>query len=51
MPGVGAVVARSYRSAIDDPSRFTSSKKVGPWVGVTPSRNQSGELDVSGSIT
>ncbi|MBB6262541.1 transposase [Paenochrobactrum gallinarii] len=51
MPGVGAVVALSYRSAIDDPSRFTSSKKVGPWVGMTPSRNQSGEHDVSGGIT
>jgi len=43
MPGVGAVVALTYRSAVDDPSRFTSSKKVGPWVGLTPSRNQSGE--------
>ncbi|MFT3691169.1 transposase [Paenirhodobacter sp.] len=41
----------TYRSAIDDPSRFTSSKKVGPWVGLTPSSNQSGERDVSGGIT
>lgn len=51
MPGVGAVVALTYRSAVDDPSRFPSSKKVGPWVGLTPSQNQSGELDVSGGIT
>lgn len=51
MPGVGAVVAPTYRSAIDDPARFTSSKNVGPWVGLTPSRNQSGERDVSGGIT
>ena len=51
MPGVGAVVALTYRSAVDDPSRFTSSKKVGPWVGLTPSRNQSGERDVSGGVT
>jgi transposase len=51
MPGVGAVVALTYRSAVNDPSRFTSSKKVGPWVGLTPSRNQSGERDVSGGIT
>jgi transposase len=51
MPGVGAVVALTYRSAVDDPSRFTSSKKVGAWVGMTPSRNQSGERDVSGGIT
>ena len=51
MPGVGAVVALTFRSAIDDPTRFSSSKKVGPWVGLTPSRNQSGERDVSGGIT
>ena len=51
MPGVGAVVALTFRSAVDDPSRFTSSKKVGPWAGLTPSRNQSGERDISGGIT
>jgi transposase len=51
MPGIGTVVALTYRSAVDDPARFTSSKKVGPWVGLTPSRNQSGERDVSGGIT
>jgi len=51
MPGVGAVVALTYQSAIDDPTRFASSKNVGPWVGLTPSRNQSGERDVSGGIT
>lgn len=51
MPGVGAVVALTFRSAVDDPARFSSSKKVGPWVGLTPSRNQSGERDVSGGIT
>jgi transposase len=39
MPGIGAVVALTYRSAVDDPARFTSSKKVGPWVGLTPSRD------------
>jgi transposase len=51
MPGVGAVVALTYRSAVDDPARFTSSKNVGPLVGLAPSRNQSGERDVSGGIT
>lgn len=51
MPGIGAVVALTYRSAVDDPSLFTSSKRVGPWVGLTPSRNQSGERDVSGGIS
>lgn len=39
MPGVGAVVALTYRSAVDDPGRFTSSKKVGPWVGLHGNQN------------
>jgi hypothetical protein len=51
VPGVGAVVSLICRSAVDDPARFTSSKKVGPWVGLTPSRNQSGERDISGGMT
>lgn len=51
MPGVGAVVALTFRSAVDDPAGFTSSKKVGPWVGLTPSHHQSGERDVTGGIT
>lgn len=51
MPGIGAVIALSFRSAIDDPARFSSSKKVGPWIGLTPSRHQSGERDVTGGIT
>ena len=51
MPGVGAVVALTVKSAIDDQARFPSSKSVGPWVGLTPSRHQSGERDVIGQIT
>lgn len=51
MPGIGAVVSLTFRSAVDDPDRFTSSRKVGPWAGLTPSRNQSGERDISGGIT
>lgn len=51
MPGIGAVVALTFRAAVDDPSRFRSSKRLGPWVGLTPSRNQSGERDVTGGIT
>ena len=51
MPGVGVVVALTFRSAIDDPARFGSSSKVGPWAGLTPRRDQSGERDVTGGIT
>ena len=50
-PGVGAIVALTYVSAIDDPSRFSSSKRVGPHFGLTPRKYQSGETDVTGWIT
>ena len=51
MPGVGHVIALTYTSAIDDPERFRRSKDVGPWVGLTPGRDQSGERDIVGAIT
>jgi len=50
-PGVGPVTALTYRSAIDDPGRFSSSKQVGPHFGLTPSKHQSGERDVDGAIS
>jgi transposase len=50
-PGVGAIVALTYVAAIDDPSRFSSSKRVGPHFGLTPRKYQSGETDISGRIT
>lgn len=51
MPGVGPVVALTVKSAVDDPARFRSSKDVGPWAGLIPKRNQSGEMDIVGHIT
>jgi transposase len=51
VPGVGAVVAITFRSGIDDPSRFRRSRDVGPHFGLTPRKYQSGELDVTGSIS
>jgi transposase len=50
-PGVGAIVALTYVSAIDDPRRFTSSKGIGAHFGLTPKRYQSGERDVTGRIS
>jgi transposase len=51
MPGVGPQVALTVKSAIDAPERFRWSKDVGPWIGLTPGRCQSGEMDVRGAIT
>jgi len=50
-PGVGAIVALTYVSAVDDPKRFKSSKAVGAHFGLTPKKYQSGETDRSGRIS
>jgi transposase len=50
-PGVGAITALTYASAIDDPARFKSSKSVGAHFGMTPKKYQSGETDYSGRIS
>ncbi len=51
VPGVGAIVSLTYRAGVDDPSRFSKSKMLGAYFGLTPKRYQSGETDVVGSIT
>src|SRR5246500_5913796 len=38
VPGVGAVVALTYRATVDVPARFRNSKAVGAVLGLTPSR-------------
>jgi transposase len=50
-PAVGPIVALTYASAIDDPGRFKSSKRVGAHFGLTPKRYQSGETDYTGRIS
>jgi transposase len=51
VPGVGPVVALTYRTTVDQPHRFLHSKAVGAHVGLTPRRHQSGETDYDGSIS
>jgi len=43
-PGVGPVVALTFRATVDVPSRFTCSKAVGAAFGLTPRRQQSARL-------
>jgi transposase len=50
-PGVGAIVALTFRSTIDDPHRFRPSRSVGAFLGLAPKRYQSGEADRSGAIS
>src|ERR1700738_1322241 len=50
-PGVGPVVALTYRATVDVPARCRKSKSVGAVFGLTCSRYQSGEIDWSGRIS
>jgi transposase len=51
VPGVGPVVALTYRATVDVPARFRNSKAVGASLGLTPSKYQSGEINRTGSIS
>ena len=51
VPGVGPVVALTYRATVDVPARFKNSKAVGAVFGLAPSKYQSGEIDRSGGIS
>ena len=50
VPGVGPVVALTYRATVDVPARFRNSKAVGAVLGLTPAKHQSGERDQTGGI-
>jgi transposase len=51
VPGVGPVVALTYRATVDVPARFRKSKSVGAVFGLTCSKYQSGEIDRNGRIS
>ena len=51
VPGVGPVVALTYRATVDVPARFRNSKTVGAALGLTPSKYQSGEINRTGAIS
>jgi transposase len=51
VPGIGVVTALTFRHTIDDPSRFRSAATVGAYLGLTPRRRQSGEMDTKGRIS
>jgi transposase len=51
VPGVGPVVALTYRATVDVPARFKNSKAVGASFGLTPSKYQSGEINRTGAIS
>jgi transposase len=48
VPGVGPITALAFLATIDDPTRFKHARDVGPYLGLTPTRYQSGETDRQG---
>jgi len=51
VPGVGPVTALCYVLTIEDPARFSKSRQIGPFLGLTPRRDQSGDTDKQLRIT
>jgi transposase len=49
--GVGALTALAYVLTLEDATRFQRSREVGPYLGLIPRRNQSGDADPEGRIT
>jgi transposase len=49
--GVGALTALAFVLILEDATRFRSSRMVGPYLGLTPARDQSGEIDPQKGIS
>lgn len=49
--GVGPVTSLAYILTLEEPDRFSRSRQVGPFVGLTPQRDQSGDTDKQLPIT
>jgi transposase len=50
-PGAGLLSSLALRASLDDADRFARSAEVGPYLGLTPARWQSGAIDRRGGIT
>jgi transposase len=51
MPGIGPITAVAYVAALERPDTFKKSRAVAAWLGLTPRRFQSGEVDYDGHIS
>lgn len=51
VPGVGPIISLTFVLTIDDPKRFTRSREVGAYLGLTPRQHQSGERNPQLHIT
>ena len=51
VPGVGMIVALTFKADIGDPTRFKKSESVGAYYGMTPRQYSSGETVRMGGIS
>lgn len=51
VPGVGAITALTFVATMDEARRFSKSRAVGAYLGLTSRRYQSGEMDYTGRIS
>ena len=51
IPGVGPITALSFVLIIGSPERFAKAREVGPYLGLIPGRDQSGDTDKPMRIT
>lgn len=51
IPGVGPLTALSFVLTLEDPEHFAHARSVGPYLGLVPRRDQSGETDKQLGIT
>lgn len=51
VPGVGPVTALAFVATVEDPRRFKQGRSIGSYVGLTPRHYQSGERDITTSIS
>jgi transposase len=49
--GVGPITSLAFALVIEDPHRFEKSRQVGPYLGLTPRQDQSGDNDPQLRIT
>jgi transposase len=49
--GVGPITSLAFILTIEDPRHFKKSRDIGPFLGLTPRREQSGEIDKQLGIT
>ena len=49
-PGIGALTATCFVSVVDDPERVAHADQVAAYLGLTPRRWQSGEVNRQGGI-